>query len=59
MGRELLMDPYWPLHAGARLSFKMSWPAAYSSVAPEGAPLRTAMDSADRELAPEYAGTQS
>lgn len=29
LGREMLRDPYWPLHAAARLRSEISWPDQY------------------------------
>ncbi|MFK5926888.1 MAG: oxidoreductase, partial [Desulfuromusa sp.] len=29
LGRELLRDPYWPLHAAQALSEEISWPVQY------------------------------
>lgn len=29
LGRELLRDPYWPIHAAAELGFDMEWPRQY------------------------------
>ncbi|MBE3561782.1 MAG: NADH:flavin oxidoreductase/NADH oxidase [Ktedonobacteraceae bacterium] len=29
MGRELLRDPYWPLHAARELGYDFSWPVQY------------------------------
>lgn len=29
LGREMLRDPYWPLHAAARLRSKITWPDQY------------------------------
>jgi 2,4-dienoyl-CoA reductase-like NADH-dependent reductase (Old Yellow Enzyme family) len=29
LGRELLRDPHWPLHAARRLGFDMTWPTPY------------------------------
>jgi 2,4-dienoyl-CoA reductase-like NADH-dependent reductase (Old Yellow Enzyme family) len=40
MARELLRDPYFPLHAAQELGVKLSWPAQYLRAAPEGTPKR-------------------
>lgn len=40
LGRELLRDPYWPLHASARLDAASSWPLAYLRAAPGAATAR-------------------
>ena len=29
LARELLRDPYWPLHAAKRLGAKVTWPVQY------------------------------
>jgi 2,4-dienoyl-CoA reductase-like NADH-dependent reductase (Old Yellow Enzyme family) len=29
LGRELLRDPYWPIHAAARLGVEIEWPRQY------------------------------
>lgn len=40
LARELLRDPYWPLHAAQALGHAISWPAQYLRAAPRGAPER-------------------
>jgi 2,4-dienoyl-CoA reductase-like NADH-dependent reductase (Old Yellow Enzyme family) len=40
LAREMLRDPYWPLHAAAQLGKSVSWPAQYLRAAPPGAPAR-------------------
>jgi 2,4-dienoyl-CoA reductase-like NADH-dependent reductase (Old Yellow Enzyme family) len=40
LARELLRDPYWPLHAARELGQPLSWPAQYLRAAPDGAPIR-------------------
>jgi 2,4-dienoyl-CoA reductase-like NADH-dependent reductase (Old Yellow Enzyme family) len=40
LARELLRDPYFPLHAAQQLGVKLPWPPQYMRVAPEGAPRR-------------------
>ena len=42
LARELLRDPYFPLHAAHELGVKLSWPAQYLRAAPEGTPKRQA-----------------
>lgn len=37
IARELLRDPYWPLHAAQALGHAASWPAQYLRAAPQGA----------------------
>lgn len=34
LAREMLRDPYWPLHAAGRLGQKITWPAQYLRSAP-------------------------
>jgi 2,4-dienoyl-CoA reductase-like NADH-dependent reductase (Old Yellow Enzyme family) len=36
LGREVLRDPYWPLHAAQALEQTASWPAQYLRAAPAG-----------------------
>jgi 2,4-dienoyl-CoA reductase-like NADH-dependent reductase (Old Yellow Enzyme family) len=36
LARELLRDPYWPLHAAEALHHKAEWPAQYLRAAPSG-----------------------
>ncbi len=40
LARELLRDPYWPLHAAQTLGHAVSWPAQYLRAAPHGTPAR-------------------
>jgi len=40
LAREMLRDPYFPLHAAQELGVKIPWPVQYSRAAPEGAPTR-------------------
>jgi 2,4-dienoyl-CoA reductase-like NADH-dependent reductase (Old Yellow Enzyme family) len=40
LGRELLRDPYWPLHAAQKLGHAVPWPAQYLRAAPHGATAR-------------------
>ena len=41
LARELLRDPYFPVHAAQKLGATMSWPPQYHRAIPEGTPLRT------------------
>jgi 2,4-dienoyl-CoA reductase-like NADH-dependent reductase (Old Yellow Enzyme family) len=41
LGRELLRDPYWPLHAAAALGETASWPPQYLRAAPVHSIART------------------
>ncbi len=34
LGREMLRDPYWPLHAAQRLGAEMKWPKQYERAKP-------------------------
>jgi 2,4-dienoyl-CoA reductase-like NADH-dependent reductase (Old Yellow Enzyme family) len=40
LARELLREPYWPLHAARELGHTASWPAQYLRAAPRGTPER-------------------
>jgi len=40
LARELLRDPYWPLHAAQALGQTVPWPAQYLRAAPHGTPKR-------------------
>lgn len=42
MAREMLRDPYWPVHAAAALSELASWPQQYLRAAPHQSPPRAA-----------------
>jgi len=44
LARQLLRDPYWPLHAAAELGVSASWPAQYLRAAPHGTPARKAVE---------------
>lgn len=43
LARELLRDPYWPVHAAAALEEPVSWPVQYLRAAPHGSTQRTAV----------------
>jgi 2,4-dienoyl-CoA reductase-like NADH-dependent reductase (Old Yellow Enzyme family) len=43
LAREMLRDPYWPLHAAAALGEVASWPPQYLRAAPHHAPPRAAV----------------
>jgi 2,4-dienoyl-CoA reductase-like NADH-dependent reductase (Old Yellow Enzyme family) len=43
LAREILRDPYWPLHAAAALAEGASWPPQYLRAAPLQSPVRTAV----------------
>jgi 2,4-dienoyl-CoA reductase-like NADH-dependent reductase (Old Yellow Enzyme family) len=40
IAREMLRNPYWPLHAARELGHQISWPVQYHRAAPDGAPPR-------------------
>jgi 2,4-dienoyl-CoA reductase-like NADH-dependent reductase (Old Yellow Enzyme family) len=40
LAREMLRDPYWPLHAAAALNETASWPEQYLRAAPAHSPAR-------------------
>jgi len=40
LARELLRDPYWPLHAARELGHPAPWPLQYLRAAPAGTPAR-------------------
>jgi 2,4-dienoyl-CoA reductase-like NADH-dependent reductase (Old Yellow Enzyme family) len=40
LARELLRDPYWPLHAAQALGHSVPWPKQYLRAAPHGTPQR-------------------
>ena len=40
LAREMLRDPYWPLHAAAALSEAAVWPQQYLRAAPQHSPAR-------------------
>ena len=41
LAREMLRDPYWPLHAAAELGRQIPWPVQYLRAAPNGTPARS------------------
>ncbi len=40
LARQMLRDPYWPMHAAAELGVTFPWPAQYLRAAPDGSPKR-------------------
>jgi 2,4-dienoyl-CoA reductase-like NADH-dependent reductase (Old Yellow Enzyme family) len=40
LARELLRDPYWPMHAAAKLGKSGHWPVQYLRAAPPGSEIR-------------------
>jgi 2,4-dienoyl-CoA reductase-like NADH-dependent reductase (Old Yellow Enzyme family) len=49
LARQMLRDPYWPLHAAAALGEPASWPVQYLRAAPQGSPPRAAVQRAKRQ----------
>jgi 2,4-dienoyl-CoA reductase-like NADH-dependent reductase (Old Yellow Enzyme family) len=47
LAREMLRDPYWPLHAAAQLGKAISWPVQYLRAAPSGSPARQPVDAVE------------
>ena len=41
LAREMLRDPYWPLHSAAALGETVSWPPQYLRAAPPHSPVRS------------------
>ena len=48
LAREMLRDPFWPLHAASALGETASWPVQYLRAAPQGSPARTAIERPER-----------
>jgi len=44
LARQMLRDPYWPVHAAAALGEQASWPVQYLRTAPQGSPARESID---------------
>jgi 2,4-dienoyl-CoA reductase-like NADH-dependent reductase (Old Yellow Enzyme family) len=49
LAREILREPYWPLHAARELGQPTSWPVQYLRAAPEGSQPRAAVNLKHRE----------
>jgi 2,4-dienoyl-CoA reductase-like NADH-dependent reductase (Old Yellow Enzyme family) len=49
MGRELLRDPNWPVHAADQLGELASWPPQYLRAAPRHSPARTPVTRPEHE----------
>ena len=47
LARELLRDPYWPLHAADALKENVAWPPQYVRAASSKTPLRESVDYGD------------
>jgi 2,4-dienoyl-CoA reductase-like NADH-dependent reductase (Old Yellow Enzyme family) len=52
LAREMLRDPYWPLHAAAALGEPASWPSQYLRAAPAHSPARLPIERPEPELEP-------
>jgi 2,4-dienoyl-CoA reductase-like NADH-dependent reductase (Old Yellow Enzyme family) len=46
LARQMLRDPYWPMHAAIELGCAESWPVQYLRAAPAGSPVRKPADEA-------------
>jgi 2,4-dienoyl-CoA reductase-like NADH-dependent reductase (Old Yellow Enzyme family) len=46
LAREMLRDPYWPVHSAAALGEQASWPKQYLRAAPQGSTARAATNDA-------------
>jgi 2,4-dienoyl-CoA reductase-like NADH-dependent reductase (Old Yellow Enzyme family) len=44
LAREMLRQPYWPVHAAEALGLKTSWPVQYLRAAPKGSATRTPVE---------------
>lgn len=51
LARELLRDPYWPLHAAAKLGKTVAWPVQYLRAAPAGSPPQRPVEEAAVQMA--------
>lgn len=49
LAREMLRDPYWPLHAAVTLGEKASWPVQYLRAAPQGSTSRNSAERPSRD----------
>ena len=49
LAREMLRDPYWPLHAAAALGETSSWPVQYLRAAPQGSTARKAVERPEKD----------
>ena len=52
LAREMLRDPYWPLHAAATLGEPASWPVQYLRAATPHSPARAALPRPERVSEP-------
>ncbi|HEX8710742.1 MAG TPA: NADH:flavin oxidoreductase/NADH oxidase [Terracidiphilus sp.] len=44
LARQMLRDPYWPLHAAVALGEQTSWPVQYLRAAPQGSTARASVE---------------
>lgn len=44
LARQMLRDPYWPMHAAAELGEQFSWPVQYLRAAPQGSAARAGIE---------------
>jgi 2,4-dienoyl-CoA reductase-like NADH-dependent reductase (Old Yellow Enzyme family) len=44
LARQMLRDPYWPLHAASALGETASWPVQYLRAAPHGSTARMSIE---------------
>jgi 2,4-dienoyl-CoA reductase-like NADH-dependent reductase (Old Yellow Enzyme family) len=58
LAREMLRDPYFPLHAAAALGVPMTWPKQYLRAAPHGSQPRVAIEEVEAESVTELAEAQ-
>jgi 2,4-dienoyl-CoA reductase-like NADH-dependent reductase (Old Yellow Enzyme family) len=49
LAREMLRDPYWPMHAAAALAEQASWPIQYLRAAPQHSRARTSIARPEQE----------
>jgi 2,4-dienoyl-CoA reductase-like NADH-dependent reductase (Old Yellow Enzyme family) len=49
LAREMLRDPYWPVHAAIALDEEASWPPQYLRAAPQHSPARALVTRPDEE----------
>jgi 2,4-dienoyl-CoA reductase-like NADH-dependent reductase (Old Yellow Enzyme family) len=59
LAREMLHDPYWPLHAAGQLGRSISWPAQYLRAAPSGTAQRSPVDDIELSQPAESARTKN
>ncbi len=52
LARELLRDPYWPLHAARELGHPLTWPAQYLRAAPAGTQARVPVEPSGGDAKP-------